>query len=171
MNPRTIFVEIAKSQLAVRETSRNQGHGIEKYWMDTNYPNGYQNREPYCAAFVCWVVAEAIRRGFKVGPAPRDASVRNLVAWARRDGNGALVFSPSSSKYTPQPGDLVYWAFGGSTPNHIGIVETVRGKTINTIEANTDSSGGREGDGVYLRSRSVSGAAGYIRLAWKAERF
>lgn len=167
INPRLVFVEIAEEEIGVRETSRNQGPGIEKYWADTSYKDGYKNREPYCAAFVCWVVAEARRRGNAVGPIPHDAAVRNLVAWAERRGNGAIVFPPGG-RHTPQAGDLVFWRFSGRHPNHIGIVERVAGTRLYAIEANTDGSGGREGDGVYRKTRTVKGAAGFIRLAWRA---
>jgi hypothetical protein len=167
-NPRQIFVSIASEEVGVRETSRNQGPEIAKYWKDTSYPTGYANREPYCAAFVCWVAAEAGRRGAKLGPGPHNAAVRHMVTWARRPGNGALVFSPVDRTYKPQAGDFIYWAFGGANPNHIGIVERVEGARVHTIEANTNPAGSREGDGVYRRARNLAGAGGFIRLAWKA---
>jgi len=168
MNPREAFVKIAREELHVRETTRNNGPGIAKYWLDTSYPSGYMNREPYCAAFVCWVIAEAERRGCKVGPKPRDAAVRNIVSWAKRPGNGAMVFLAGPRDRTPRAGDLVYWRFNSQHPNHIGIVESVSGTAIHTIEANTDGSGSREGDGVYRKRRTIAAAAGFIRLAWKA---
>lgn len=170
INPRQIFVSIARAEVGTRETSRNQGPGIAKYWEDTTYKDGYKNREPYCAAFVCWVIAEAIRRGHGVGPSPSSAAVRHIVSWARKLGNGTVVFRPTSSTYKPQPGDLIYWAFGGKAqPNHIGFVAEADGTSrVKTIEANTNPAGSREGDGVYERYRSLSGAAGFIRLSWKA---
>jgi hypothetical protein len=169
INPRKSFVDIARAEVGTRETSRNQGPGIAKYWADTTYPTGYKNREPYCAAFVCWVCAEAERRGHGVGPVPNSAAVRNIVSWARMIGKGAIVFTGTSKKYRPQAGDLVWWAFGGNAPNHIGIVAALDGANqIRTIEANTNPAGSREGDGVYERKRTISGAGGFIRLAWKA---
>jgi len=165
-NPRRIFAEIAREELWVRETSRNQGPGIAKYWPDTTYPNGYQNREPWCAAFVCWVVAEAIRRGHGPGPRPRSASVREIVKWARRNGSGAQIFSPTFRE--PQAGDLVWFTFGGLNPNHIEIVCKRGGANrIGTIGGNTNMQGGREGNGVYERTRSLNACAGFIRLAWQ----
>ena len=59
-NPREILVALAAAELWVRETSKNQGPGVQKYWAATSYPDGYQNREPYCAAFVCWLIWTAI---------------------------------------------------------------------------------------------------------------
>jgi GNAT superfamily N-acetyltransferase len=168
-NPRKIFVEIAREEVGTRETSRNQGPGIAKYWTATTYKDGFKNREPYCAAFVCWVCAEAERRGHGVGPVPNSAAVRHIVSWARGLNRGATVFNAGSKLYEPQAGDLVWWAFNGSQPNHIGIVARKDGiNQIVTVEANTNPAGSREGDGVYERKRSISGAGGFIRLAWKA---
>jgi hypothetical protein len=174
INPRQILADIAAGEVGVRETGRNQGPGIAKYWPATNYPNGYTNREPYCAAFVCWVIQQAMQEGHALGltasSRPRDAAVRNLVAWSRKDGSGARIILPSKILIIPPAaGDLIYFAFGGSTPNHIGIVAgpAVNG-IIPTIEANTGALGERDGDGVWRKSRRVNLAAGYIRLAWRA---
>jgi hypothetical protein len=169
-NPRKIFVAVAREEIGVRETSKNQGKGIAKYWKDTTYPDGYKNREPYCAAFVCWVVAEAERRGHDVGPKPKSAAVRNIVSWAKKLTSGTVVFPPASAKYSPQAGDLIFWSFNGNAPNHIGIVAGSAGPgKLTTVEANTNFAGSREGDGVYERTRTIGGAAGFIRLAWRAE--
>jgi hypothetical protein len=169
VNPRKVFVSIAREDVGVREVTRNQAPEIRKYWDDTDYKGGFKNREPYCAAFVCYVVAEAIRRGHGVGPTPTSAAVRNIVTWAGKLGNGAVRWTPSNTAYTPQAGDLVWWAFGGKSPNHIGIVAGKQGvNRITTIEANTNPAGSREGDGVYERQRSISACGGFIRLAWKA---
>jgi hypothetical protein len=174
INPRKILADIAAGEVGIRETGRNQGPGIEKYWRATNYPTGYANREPYCAAFVCWVIWQAMQDGHLLGlttsTRPRDAAVRNLVAWARRDGSGARIILPSKFiLIPPAAGDLIYFAFGGSTPNHIGIVTGPPANGIvPTIEANTGAAGERDGDGVWRKSRRATLASGIIRLAWKA---
>lgn len=172
-NPRTIFVDIAAEELAVRETSRNQGSGIAKYWPDTSYPDGYKNREPYCAAFVCWLIAEAMRRGVSVGltskTRPTDAAVRDLVDWARKAASGCKVFAPRDGQFFPSAGDFVWFSFGGEKPDHIGLVEDFDGTIVRTIEANTGPDGGRDGDGVYRKRRNLTLCRGFIRLAWKAK--
>lgn len=174
INPRTVLVDIAREELGIRETSKNQGPGIAKYWPATSYPEGYKNREPYCAAYACWLIMEAMARGYALGltssTRPREAAVRYFVSWARQATSGALIFGPSNGLYFPEPGDLVYYQFTAAHPDHIGIVEDFTGSYLKTIEANTDGSGGRDGDGVYRRTRIQSSAKGFIRLAWKAKK-
>lgn len=148
----------AQGELWVREISKNRGDGIAKYWEATSYAEGYRNREPYCAAFVCWCAREA-----GVVTRPTDAAVRFLVAWALRNPTRAIVFDHPTS-YVPSAGDLVYFRFGGGSPNHIGVVIDYDGKYVFTVEANTDGTGGREGDGVYRRTRPLSLCKGFIRL-------
>ncbi len=76
-----------------------------------------------------------------------------------------------TSKY--QPGDLVVFDFTGKklTTNHIGLVESVSGNTLTTIEGNTSSgSAGSQsnGDGVYRRQRNVSLVIGAYRPKYDA---
>lgn len=173
MNPRSILVTVAAESLGVRETSKNQGPGIKAFWLDTSYPDGYENREPYCAAFQCHVAAEVLRRGLAVGltekTRPRDAAVRSFVDWARKASSGCKVFAPRDGQFFPSAGDFVWFQFGGDHPDHIGLVTDFDGHTtVHTIEANTGDSGGREGDGVYRKTRALTLCRGFIRLAWKA---
>jgi peptidoglycan hydrolase-like protein with peptidoglycan-binding domain len=150
------LVDIATQELLkdVRETSKNQGAEIAKYWTATTYPNGYKNREPYCAAFVCWLFMTAAA-GRKVPfTLPKSPVAYDFESWARANaGKGVTVAK------TPQAGDV----FTLDTASHVGLVVGVNGSTVITIEANTDGSGSREGDGVYKRSRSIASVRQFIR--------
>ena len=85
MNPTLppLLVEIAESQLGITESSKNHGEGIAKFWEATNYPDGYANREPYCAAAVCWIVrsamGESIAWSFK---RPQSATAFGFEDWS-----------------------------------------------------------------------------------------
>ena len=46
-------------------------------------------------------------------------------------------------------------SYGGGT-GHTGIVESVSGGFINTIEGNTNESGSRNGIGVFKRQRKIN---------------
>lgn len=153
-----ILVELAKYEVSksIRETSKNQGEGIEKYWQATSYPNGYANREPYCAAFVCYVVNRALNGLATKLKAPSSPVAYDLEKWATANKQkGVSVFAE------PKRGDL----FTLATASHCGIVQSVHRDLVLTIEANTNAAGSREGDGVYYKSRKISDVRQFIRIA------
>lgn len=81
----------------------------------------------WCAKFVQWVGAET----------NKTIPGRDSPSDMRRD----IVLTN-----TPKPGDLVFIdLFAGTQPgslvNHVGIVESIEGNTIHTIEGNADDSG------------------------------
>ncbi len=139
------FVAVAREWMGRPETSANHFQGMEKVWADTNYPNGYQDRAPYCAAFQCYVVAEARRRGANIKERPTSPSVSEFRNWCRARGYAV-------SK--PQPGD-----FGTLLPSgtsHIFLVESPDGSVVHTLEGNTDGAGSREGDGFWEKTRRIA---------------
>jgi peptidoglycan hydrolase-like protein with peptidoglycan-binding domain len=153
-----IMVELAKGQLLlnVRETSKNQGPEIKKFWSATTYPDGYENREPYCAAFMCWLVREAVGGRTVPFSLPRSPLAYDFEKWATANAAKGVSFTTA-----PKAGDI----FTLATASHVGLVVGVDGSSIITIEANTDGSGSREGDGVYKRTRSISSVRKFIRIA------
>ena len=60
---------------------------------------------------------------------------------------------------------------GGTTNGHTGIVVVANTDNVRTIEGNTGPGGGREGDGVYYKTRSLFGPkdrlhiVGFVRLS------
>lgn len=167
--PQFYLADLAETQLGIRESSKNQGPGIAKFWVATDYAQGFANREPYCAAFVCWMIMQAMTDGAALGltqkTRPKNAAVANWLPWARRADTGALVFTDAAKA---RRGDIV--VFDPKVFSHIGIVTgPMEDGFFPTVEGNTDASGGREGDGVYERSRRPGLVKAFIRLAWKAE--
>lgn len=148
------LVVVARGELGVSETSRNQGPGIKKYWPATSYPEGYANREPWCAAFVAWCVAQFL--GEKASR-PKSAAVPRWVPDALK--LGWKVFGPRDGLLFPASGDIVVFAF-----SHIGIVESFDGGVIQTIEGNTDDGGSREGLEVARRHRALAICRSFIRI-------
>ncbi len=99
-------LEIASRYVGVRETSRNQAPEIALFWNDTGYPQGDENREPWCAAFVCYCLAEAARQGWrpKVKALPREAAVRYFLDWCR--GRYGVDVWANDGRRLPMAGDL-----------------------------------------------------------------
>ena len=165
------LIDIASKDVGSLETSRNQGPAIRKFWPATSYPTGYQERQPYCAAAVCyWVrewlkdseVAVAVCEQYGLLPRQLDgwrcksAAAFEWQKWADR--RGCKVMG-DSILHTLHTGDIMVFDM-----SHIGIVADDNGRVVYTIEANTGATGGRDGDGIFSKSRDRSLARAFIRI-------
>lgn len=168
-------IALVESRKHIRETDgSNRGPGIEKYWTAVSYRDGYKDRQPYCAAAVCWMVAEAARFGVNWrSPLPTFAAVKEFLAWARKEmANGrAIVFTMNDPAYHPEPGDIICFL---PKLSHLGVVVGFPGLTIDTVEANTSPEPltpdeDRDGGGVYRRVRKITFGGYFIRLLTQAE--
>ena len=154
------ILEIAETQLGITESSRNQGDGIAKYWEATNYPDGYKNREPYCAAAVCWIVREAMGQSIAYTfKRPHSATAFGCEDWSLKQ--DASTSTKKNPRGDIQPGDLVVFKF-----SHIVIATTAADKSghFKCIEANTGPSGERDGDGVWKKRRHIDLVRSRIRF-------
>jgi len=160
------LIRIAKKEVGVREVPKNSNSGprVREYqkatWLDGT---GW----PWCAAYVCWCVKEwlkdqdvldAFKFTAKQAEAwrPKTAAAYGFHDWATK--NHLLVMN-DSPKHVLHSADLVTFDI-----SHIGILDTDEGYMIYTIEGNTDATGGREGGGVYTKTRERSFAKAFIRM-------
>lgn len=151
------IVSIAANEIGIRETSKNQGPGLAKYWTATSYGDGYTDRQPYCAAFVCWVVKQAVSDLSHDYSLPTSALAYDFEKWGKANSGKGVSIVAGKVK----PGDI----FTLSAISHVGLISRVIDEdTVETIEGNTDGSGSREGDGVYKRTRKISGFRKVIRI-------
>lgn len=162
------LVAIAAADVNKLEATRNRAPWIQKYWPATDYPEGYANREPYCAAAVTYWVQQWLKDaavlanlGMTAAAAERwrckSAGAFRWLEWARAKEVRTFSDSPGLKLL---PGDIMVFDM-----SHIGIVESATiGSTIYTIEANTGATGGRDGDGCFRKIRTRSLARGFIRL-------
>lgn len=144
------IVEIAIKYLGQAEVSGNKG------WNDKSFEAqmravGWQPSHSWCCYFTELVAKEAAGKG--------------TPAWAAFD----KLFQPSctatyanfsgSSLYKvgkiPKPGSLIVWKYAQTWKGHIGIVESVKGDVISTIEGNTNKAGSREGTHVLRKTRRL----------------
>jgi len=151
------LVEIAKGQLGIFETSKNHGQGISKYWTATNYPEGYSDRAPYCAAAVCWMVRQTGQ--FSEQERPKTALAFGFEGWARE--RGLTLQKPPQNV---RKGDLVIFAF-----SHVGIAisDSDSDGNFQTVEANTSgtSSGDqRDGGGVFQKLLNLGSVRSVVRF-------
>jgi hypothetical protein len=158
------LVKIAESQVGVRESGRNSGEAIRKYQAATSLK---PDRWPWCAAFVDWCILEWLKDpevvkwlGLKVRTPeqwrPKTALAYGFTSWAAGRPNTTKLLGPTEMA---KPGDIVMYTF-----SHVGIVISDNGKTIQTVEGNTNGEGSREGDGVYYKTRNKSLIRRLVRI-------
>jgi hypothetical protein len=120
----------------VEQGGDDRGPGIMKYLNYVGVPPGTD----WCACFVSWVYGQAGVSTVKT------AGVPQLYSY------GARVTAPA-------PGDIVAWS-----ERHTGIVVSVSGNTIDTVEGNTSGPGSTTG-GVFRKPHTLGdGGASYIRV-------
>lgn len=145
------LIEVAVSQIGVCEEPKgsNKGQQVEAYLKSVGLPGG----NPWCMAFVVWCCKKI---GLSAG-VPTSGSV--MQSWK------SCKLAYRVNKSTPKPGDIAIFDYGGGK-GHTGIVESVEGSVIKTIEGNTNNDGSREGYMVCKHSRSLhsSQLVGFIRV-------
>lgn len=153
------IVELAKKEVGVEEVNgSNCGPRVNEYKAATKLPP--TEAWPWCAAFVCWLVREAMLKedGAYTFLRPITAGAWDFENWSlKQDGSTQTKRSPGSDI---QAGDIVIFKF-----SHIGIC--LRGPEagrIRTVEGNTDAAGSREGGGVFEKSRSLDSIKTRIRF-------
>ena len=132
-------------------------------WMaektDTPWLRGPSTRVWWCAIFVSWCFDQA-RIDWDVLP---SYNCDQIYDRARNDNKSIIL----SDVHDCQPGDIVLYNFsGGTSCQHIGIIESNNGSTITTIEGNTSSgeAGSQHaGNGVWRRTRPFTHVRAIIR--------
>lgn len=153
-------IAVAINELGVTEVGfTNSGQRVNQYLAAVGLGPG----NPWCAAFCFWVTDQSGVPSTAWKDLSNRAYCPTIESWARSKG---------ILGQTPKRGDfmlLQMWDNDGQYSGHIGIVESVDGNQIHTIEGNTSpqGSGGSDdnGGGVYRRVRSA-GACKYVR--WDA---
>jgi hypothetical protein len=164
---RKLLVDIAALDVGQMEVTRNRGPAIKKFWPATSYPDGYNNREPYCAAAVAYWVQQWLRdplvvQAMSMSPSQlerwrcKSARAFDWLDWAKK---GKLRVFGESEYEDVKLGDIMVFDM-----SHIGIVTGRLGKNILTIEANTGEQGTRDGEGIFRKSRPYTLTKAFISL-------
>ena len=129
---RLLLVKIAQGELGLREeTGRNDGKRIREFLTVV----GLKKPEPWCAAFISWVFAEAGFERPRSGWSPDLFPVSRLASSAL-PGNVIGIYFPEKKRIA-----------------HVGLIEKEDGDWLVSLEGNTNLTGSREGDGVYRKRR------------------
>lgn len=150
---KVLEVAAAEEARGVREVPRNSNKGpeVNAYLKSTGLNPGYA----WCCAFLYWCADEAARSLRRPNPFVRTAGCLNH--WNRAPAQGAkrlMTYQAVADPSRVQPGMVFIMDFGAGM-GHTGIVESVAGGFIHTIEGNTDASQTREGGGVYRLTRKI----------------
>jgi len=152
------LVDLARREIGVEEIDgTNCGPRVNQYKAATNLPP--KEAWPWCAAFVCWLVREAMKGGTYTFQRPTTAGAWAFEAWSRAQDASAQTKKPHAGDI--KPGDIIVFTF-----SHIGLAISAadRNGFVQTIEGNTDAAGSREGGGVYQKTRRLSQIRSRIRF-------
>jgi hypothetical protein len=161
------LIAIARRDFGAEETSPNRGPAIEKFWPATSYPEGYHERAPYCAAAVCYWVREWLKDPDVLSALGKTAAQAEqwrcqspaAFGWEKwAYDRHVKIFKPGSGTIL-HTGDIVIFTF-----SHIGLLYDDAPGTLYTIEANTNASGSREGDGIWQKTRPLKHVRSFVRL-------
>ncbi len=151
-------MDFAASEIGVREkpTGTNRGERVEEYQRSVGISAG----DPWCVAFVYFCFEQAAAELGVANPLKakcRTGGVLDLWARARTASIPTLVRDAAlNDPSRVEPGMIFIVGTGGGL-GHTGLVESVRGNKLVTIEGNTNDNGSREGIGVFRRSgRSIA---------------
>jgi len=143
----------AMMSVGVREQPRNSNRGpqVDVFLQRAGVMPGYA----WCCAFMYWCFDEAAHERKVVNPMVKTAGC--LDHWNRCRTAGARRIDANKAVQNPSivtPGMMFVISHGGGL-GHTGIIESVEGGLLRTIEGNTDASRTREGGGVYRLTRKV----------------
>jgi|TARA_B110000495_G_scaffold103929_1_gene89821 hypothetical protein len=153
------MVNLARSEIGVSEIDgSNCGPRVDEYkaatWLDPD--KGW----PWCAAFLCWLIREAIEGEDVAFKRPQTAGAWDFENWARKQvNNGVELRKPTNEDI--KAGDIVIYTF-----SHIGLAvkDIDSSGYVTTIEGNTNGAGSREGGSVLEKKRHVSSIRSRIRI-------
>jgi len=142
-------LEIAATQIGVREHGRNRGPEIDGYCR--NIGHDPEKADPWCAIFVCAMIKRACDALGVTVPIHMTAGVFTLDEKAPQGLRTSV----------PTVGSI----FILNGHKHTGLVDVVYPNgNCRTIEGNTNEHGSPEGDGVYRKDRLRSELLCFIDL-------
>jgi len=159
------IVNEAVKHLRVREVGgNNRGPDVEAFLKYTGHAPG----QPWCAAWVSFVVTRAIEATGLRLIKPKTARAFAFEQWGLRNHLPVIAGVKLVAQDFIEPGDIIVFGF-----SHVGIAlsSSSAGDAVHTIEGNTgpgaarrDSKGMKAADGVYEMHRARSLIRSIIHL-------
>lgn len=160
------LIEIHRRNVGKVEVTKNRAPWLKTLWSATSYPNGMDNREPYCAAGMCWGLREWLKLPAVLAALNMTAAAAEkwrcksagAFAWGHwaRD-KGLLMLDENDNFHT---GDIVIFR-----RSHIEIyVDDLPGGKFTAIGYNTNSAGSRDGEGCFEKPQHRGDIKEVIRI-------
>ena len=132
------IIDRAKAELGVCENPPNSNNVKYNTWYYGHEVIG--NQYPWCAVFISWLFKP------EQGLCKKTASCLEMLEWFEK--RNQIVKEP-------QAGDIVFFKYSTNPrrTNHVGLVVSVHGNVINTIEGNTSINSNDNGGKVMQRNR------------------
>lgn len=131
----------------------NAGPDVERYLRSVGLGGG----NSWCAAFVYWCFGEAAKTLNRANPLFKTGGC--LAHWNGAPSKGAQRILSTKAQADPgllQPG-MIFIMDHGAGLGHTGLIESVAGGILTTIEGNSNNNGSRDGTGVFrLNSRKIN---------------
>jgi lysozyme family protein len=164
---KVIDVAAAEEAEHIREQplGSNRGPRVDEYLRAAGLDPS-KGSYAWCASFIVWCFEKASRSMGLASPAPRTAGVHDMWQKAGRAGFRRIPYEMAiGDPGLVQPGHVFFIDTGGGH-GHVGFVAGRKGSDFATIEGNTNELGGREGIGVFARTRPVRQATlGFVEFA------
>ena len=163
-------MDVARSQIGYTEGANNKNKYGKAY--GSNYVS-------WCAIFEWWCGKKAAEKYGGLNPFPKNASAAyNQEDIVRRGGRWILPKTTSAKTKKAalkklKPGDVIAFDFGKKEGyrDHTGLIESVDGETIITIEGNTQPDGKKEKyDGVHRKHRNYKDMCSVVRPRYTKEK-
>lgn len=140
-------IDVARKEVGYHEGKSGGGWNNRQKYSKEVPGLGWSDGQPWCGTFIAWCAMKA-GVGQLFAPASVAASCDGAGAWFKKQGRWSEYPGIGAQVFIGKPHDL----------NHTGLAIGYDGTWIYTIEGNTNDSGSREGDGVYLKKRARHGA-------------
>lgn len=147
----TEALNIAISQVGVMEDppGSNRGKKVEEYLASVGLDGGFF----WCAAFLYWCFQKASDKLGRTNPVLKTGHC--MTHWRDTKAKKILSADAINNPALIKPGHIFIINTGGSH-GHTGMIESVEGGFIHTIEGNTNPSGSSNGIGVFRNTRKIA---------------
>ncbi|MEC4004901.1 CHAP domain-containing protein [Flavobacterium sp. SUN052] len=142
-------LKVATSQIGVKETGRNEGPQVNIYLKSVGL-DAVGNNYSWCAAFVYWCFKQASTQLNVTNPLYKTAGC--LEHWNNAKCTKLSISQALKDPSKIKPGFIFIIDFGHGH-GHTGIVESVNGGYLTTIEGNTNPELSSNGYGVFRLNR------------------